>query len=117
MAENKNKLNYVDLIPAHSKDKPWSINDKNLVEITVENKGFYNKIAQVFFKKPRFSFISLDEYGSYVWQQIDGRTDINEIGKRLAQKYPGAKDKLYERLCGYIKILERNGYVTVRGNN
>lgn len=107
------KDNYVDRIPTINKH--WELLKDGIVEVTVENKGFYNTLAQKLYKKPRFSFIKLDEYGSFVWQQIDGQVDINEIGKRLAKKYPGAKDKLYERLCGYFKILEKNGYVTMRG--
>ena len=33
------------------------------------------------FEKPRYSFIKLDEYGSCVWKQIDGKKTIYEIRK------------------------------------
>ena len=33
-----------------------------------------------------FCFIKLDEYGSFVWQQIDGKKSIYEIGKELGNK-------------------------------
>ena len=85
--------------------------DGDKKEITVENTGFYNTIAQKIFKKPRYSFIKLDEYGSFVWQQIDGKKSIYEIGKELGNKHKGASDQLYERLSKYFGILERNKYI------
>ena len=63
--KKKKQENYLDRIPAIN-DKKWEVGEDGLVEVTVENTGFYNTIAQKFFKRPRFSFIKLDEYGSCV---------------------------------------------------
>lgn len=58
MKKNKReKENYLDRIPKIN-DKKWELDDEGYVEVTVENTGFYNTIAQKFFKKPRFSFIN-----------------------------------------------------------
>ena len=62
----KEKKNYIDNIPKIN-DMKWEVLEDGIVEITVENTGFYNTIAQKLFKKPRYSFIKLDEYGSFVW--------------------------------------------------
>ena len=106
----KEKKNYIDNIPRIN-DMKWEVLEDGIVEITVENTGFYNKVAQRLFKKPRYSFIKLDEYGSFVWQQIDGKKSIYEIGKELGNKHNGASDQLYERLSKYLGILERNKYI------
>ena len=106
----KEKKNYIDNIPRIN-DMKWEVLEDGIVEITVENTGFYNKVAQRLFKKPRYSFIKLDEYGSFVWQQIDGKKSIYEIGKELGNKHKGASDQLYERLWKYFGILERNKYI------
>ena len=106
----KEKKNYIDNIPRINAMK-WEVLEDGIVEITVENTGFYNKVAQRLFKKPRYSFIKLDEYGSFVWQQIDGKKSIYEIGKELGNKHKGASDQLYERLSKYFGILERNKYI------
>ena len=50
----KQKLNYVDFIPGINIQ--WKITKDNLVEIIVENKGFYNVVARRLLKKPRFSY-------------------------------------------------------------
>lgn len=106
----KEKKNYIDNIPRIN-DMKWEVLEDGIVEITVENTGFYNKVAQRLFKKPRYSFIKLDEYGSFVWQQIDGKKSIYEIGKELGNKHKGASGQLYERLSKYFGILERNKYI------
>ena len=106
----KEKKNYIDNIPRIN-DMKWEVLEDGMVEITVENTGFSNKVAQRLFKKPRYSFIKLDEYGSFVWQQIDGKKSIYEIGKELGNKHKGASDQLYERLSKYFGILERNKYI------
>ena len=80
----KEKKNYIDNIPRIN-DMKWEVLEDGIVEITVENTGFYNKVAQRLFKKPRYSFIKLDEYGSFVWQQIDGKKSIYEISIRVLQ--------------------------------
>lgn len=109
--KKKNTENYVDRIPQINKKK-WEVLEDDLVEVTVENTGFYNTLAQKLFKKPRYSFIKLDEYGSCVWQQIDGQKSIYEIGQVLKKEHKGASHQLYERLSTYFGILEKNGYIT-----
>lgn len=114
MAKKKKKEqqeNYVDRVPQILKTK-WEVLEDGIVEIVVENTGFYNTLAQKLFKKPRFSFIKLDEYGSCVWQQIDGEKTIYEIGQILKKTHKGAEYQLYERLSTYFGILERNHYIT-----
>ncbi|MDO5145898.1 MAG: PqqD family protein [Eubacteriales bacterium] len=112
--KRKSDKNYLDYIPVV--EKKWETLEDGLVEITVENTGFYNTLAQKLFKKPRFSFIKLDKYGSFVWRQIDGNTSIYEIGKILEKKHKEAGMQLYERLSAYFGILEENGYVSFRSD-
>ena len=108
--QNKTKDNYLDRIPVIN-DKKWNVLEDGLVEVVVENKGFYHSIAQRFFHKPRYSFIKLDAYGSCVWQEIDGRKTIYEIGQILQQNHKGAANQLYERLARFFGILEQNKYI------
>ena len=107
---NIENRNYVNRIPRIN-NKKWEVMEDGIVEVTIENTGFYNTIAQKLFKKPRYSFIKLDKYGSYVWQQIDGKKSIYQIGQILKEKHKGASNQLYERLSAFFGILERNGYI------
>ena len=49
------KENYIDNIPKIN--KKWETLEDGIVEVTIENKGFYNTLAQKLFKKPRYSFM------------------------------------------------------------
>ena len=104
------KENYLDRIP-EIRDIKWNVLEEGVVELVIENTGFYNSVAQKLFKKPRFSLIKLDEYGSCVWQQIDGKKSIFEIGKYLAKEHKGAEEQLYQRLSRYFAILEQQKYI------
>lgn len=105
----KKEKNYLDNIPKIN--KKWELAEDGVVEITVENKGMFHTIAQKVFKKPRYSFIKLDEYGSCVWQQINGERSIYEIGQILKMQHKKAANQLYERLAKFMGILEHNQYI------
>lgn len=50
----KDLRNYLDFIPVHHEQYSYTVSDNGAVTVYVENKGVFNKIAQVVFKKPRF---------------------------------------------------------------
>ena len=93
--KKKESVNYLDQIPRISVPK-WEVLEDGLVEVTVENKGFFNVIAQKCFHRPRTSYIKLDEYGSCVFQE---------------QTHEGASNQLYERLSAYFETLRRLHYI------
>lgn len=107
----KREENYLDYVPVCAPEFAWETDEKGLVNIKVENKGFYNWLAQKFFKRPRFSIISLDEFGSFVWQQMDGKRTIYDIAQLVKTKYGEKAEPLYERLTRYFQILYRNHYI------
>ncbi len=68
---------------------------------------------QKFFRKlklriPEYKRISLDEYGSYVFLQIDGKRTIKDIGENLEIKYGEKAYPLYERLLLFLKHIDVN---------
>ena len=107
----KEKKNYLDYVPVCAPEHTWDLNEQNLVVIHVENKGFSNWLAQKVFKRPRFSHISLDAYGSFVWQQMDGVRTIYEIGQLVKAQYGEKAEPLYDRLSKYFKILYENHFI------
>ena len=42
----KKKKNYLDYVPVCAPGYNWKLNEKKQVEIEVQNKGFYNRLAQ-----------------------------------------------------------------------
>lgn len=107
-------MNYLDKIPEKNKDIKWNKDENGAVTLEIENKGVMNRIAQKLFKKPKISYIHLDETGSFVWTMIDGTKDICSIGKELEEEFGEKAHPLYERLAKYFQILESYGFVTLK---
>lgn len=105
--------NYVDMVPKHSPDRPWRVRGDGMVEIDMENKGFYHWIAQKFFKKPRISHIALDKYGSVVWQSIDGKRTVYEIVQIMESEFPGEKERMLDRVVTYFATLQRSRFIDI----
>ena len=107
----KKKENYLDYIPRPNTLFECNKNKDGKIEIKMHNKGVFNKIAQVLFKKPKYSYIELDEFGSFVWEQMDGKKTIYEIGTLVKERFGDKAEPLYERLSQYIKILHNNHFI------
>lgn len=105
------KENYLERRPVRSKTLNWSADDEGMVTLSIENKGFFNKIAQVFFKKPKISYIHLDEMGSFVWPLIDGEKTISDIGEYVKEHFGEKAEPIYERLARHFQILNSYGFV------
>ena len=101
----------MDLIFVKNENWPWRVKDNGFVEIDMENRGFFNSIAQKFFKKPRISHISLDKYGSILWQALDGKATVSDILKKMTEAFPSESDKMLNRVVQFLATLERTGFI------
>ena len=113
MAKKKNVIskNYLEKIPQRPASIGWNTDEKGIVTLEIENKGWANRLAQKLFKRPRVSYVHLDEMGSFIWPLIDGEKDIIELGKLVEQHFKDAANPLYERLARYFQILESYHFV------
>ncbi len=111
--KNKNTSyeNFLDKIPQYKDGLIWLVDENNAVTLEVENKGFANKLMQIILKKPKVSFIHLDEMGSFIWLCIDGNKNIFTIGKEFKSYFGNNAEPLYERLAQYFRLLENYEFV------
>lgn len=107
----KNKKNYLDYVPGKSPVNDWQVKD-DIVVIDMVHKGIYNRIAQKLFGTPKISHVSLDEYGSFIWQQIDSTRSVGDIALILKERYGDQIEPLYPRLVKYMQILYNNKFIT-----
>lgn len=106
----KKNNNFLDYIPAISNKVTWSQKD-DIVTVNMYHKGFYAFIAHKFFKRPSVSHIKLDKYGSFIWQQIDGKNTVNDLAISMKEKFGDKAEPLYDRLVTYIRILRNNKFI------
>ena len=103
--------NYLEKKPVRKEGIEWNADDKGVVTLSIVNKGVFNLIAQKLFKRPKISYIYLDEMGSFVWPLLDGEMDIIAIGKLVEERFGDAANPLYERLATYFRILESYKFI------
>lgn len=109
----KKEENYLEKVPVKGNFE-WNKDDDGIVTLQIENKGIFNKIAQILFKKPRISYVHLDKMGSFIWPIIDGEKSILEISEAVDNEFGEEAKPLYERLAKYFQILASYGFVTFK---
>lgn len=110
---NASKKNLLDCIPQR-KIENFSVDEKGAVTLEIENKGVFNRIAQKLFKKPKISFIHLDEFGSFIWPLIDGQINIMVLGEKVKEHFGEECEPLYPRLGKYFEILKSYNFITFK---
>lgn len=111
MKKNIKEENYLEKKPVCKNGLNWSKDENGNVTLEMENKGVANRIMQKLIKKPKTSYIHLDEMGSFVWPLMDGEKDILEIGKFVEEHFGEKANPLYERLSQYFKTLEKYNFI------
>ena len=111
--KKKIEENYLEKIPVRAEIE-WDTDSDGNVTLHIENKGVMNRIAQVLFKKPKVSYIHLDEMGSFIWPLIDGEKDILKIGESVKEHFGEKAEPLYERLSKYIQTLEAYKFIETK---
>lgn len=109
----KNK-SYLELIPIRSETLKWSQDENGLVIFEIENKGALNKFLQKCFKRPKYSYIHLDDFGSYIWKEMDGIRTVLALGVSAEIKFGDKVLPLYQRLSNFFSILESYGFITIK---
>ncbi|MDO4680073.1 MAG: PqqD family protein [Aerococcus sp.] len=107
-----------DLIYAKRSDVSYRV-EEGIVTICRQQ----NHPIQQFFRKywkwsiPQQSTLTLDEYGSLVFQLIDGKRTVGMIAEALKASYPEIDIHLMTRLVLYLNQMEKDEHLVVCLNN
>ncbi len=112
--KNKSKQNYLEKIPRRKDGIAWSKQENGEVTIEIENKGIFNHIFQLLLKKPKITYIHLEEMGSFIWPLIDGEADILKIGEKVKEHFGEKAEPLYPRLVKYFEILKNCKFISFK---
>lgn len=110
MSKKARNENYLERIPRRNEKYNWTEKD-GIVTLEIENKGFFNKMCQLILKKPKVSYVHLDEMGSFVWPLLNGEKTIMMLGEDVDAHFGEKAHPLYERLAKYFQILESYGFI------
>ena len=95
--------NFLERVPVRVDAIHWYYEENQKVTLEIENRGFFNRIAQKTLKRPRISYIHLDEMGSFIC--------IAAISKMVEEKFEEKAYPLYERLLKFLLILDGYGFI------
>lgn len=99
--------NFLNYIPMRNPHFTWRCkSENNRIEVSVPNTGFFNRIAQLFFHRPKVSRIELDDIGSFLWQQIDGTHTVGQLADALQAEFGEQVQPLYDRIVQYLRTLQ-----------
>ncbi len=102
--------NLLDLIPIKIINTQKNEDGK----ITILKPKFKNKFMLKYvvpkLNNPNFK-VNLDEFGSFVWEQIDGNLTVEKIGENLKKHFKEDIEPVYERLSLFIQSIERYKFI------
>ncbi len=109
----KNKENYLDWIP--EQNAQIEPGEGNLV--TLLSPKTNNSIGRWLIRKLKTSSyykIKLDQFGTYIWQQIDGIKSVYEICNALKQQFGNDVEPVHERVSLFLKSMAVRNLITYK---
>jgi hypothetical protein len=106
--------NYMDTVLIPNPVQKWSVREDGIVVIDMENKGFYHKIAQKFFHRPKVSHIALDTYGTAVWKALDGNHSVFDVVNLMKEQFPKEESRMLDRVVTFLHTLQVNGFIMIK---
>lgn len=107
--EVKNQDNFLLYIPIK---KHFEYEVKNgYVYLIFRHDKAIEKFLRRLLKKSTVSDIKLDDLGTFVWQSIDGKKNVYEIGEDLKKNFGDRCEPVYDRLIMYLRYLSRRGWI------
>ena len=103
--------NFLLRTPLRKEGLKFEVDEKGIVTLLIENKGFFNRLFQKILKKPKVTHIHLDEMGSFIWPLLDGEDNLISLGEKVKEHFGDKAEPLYERLARYIKTLESYKFI------
>lgn len=104
-------INLLELVPRRQCE--YDIDEDGRVTVKIPRfKHNWMKNLVPSWKSP-YIRTKLDEVGSFVWKQCDGKTAVHDIGERMLEEFGEEIEPVYERLKVFFKQLGQRGYVTL----
>ncbi|GFZ33062.1 hypothetical protein CSC2_35880 [Clostridium zeae] len=104
-----NNEDVLNIIYKISDSIEFEVDNESIVTIMIKQdhkvQNFFRKLK---FRIPEHKKLSLDEYGSWIFLQIDGKKNVKAIGESLEEKYGDKVHPLYERLLLFLNHIDTN---------
>ena len=108
-----NKVSLLDTVPVHA-SQVWTEESADGCLVLVYQrfpKAWMTRLFSRWFS-PQIH-VPLEQYGSEIWQLMDGKRTTEEVIRLVALRHPEETD-FPQRLAIYISQLHVNGFITLQ---
>lgn len=107
--KGKQKLNLLDCTPIREPDLKWTENENGTITLHRVHTTFTDRLIHAVTKKPlRQTHITLEEFGTFLWKNMDGRKTLGELALMIKDEFGEKAEPLYPRLEKYVVSLKQN---------
>lgn len=107
----KKRQNTLDVICIPDPGRPWTEEKDGRIVVVMVHRGFFHWMARRFFRRPDVSYIALDDYGSTLWKELDGKQTVCDIITKMKQYFPAEQSQMQERVVAFMDTLARNHFI------
>lgn len=107
----QNNDDILDIIYKINDEVVFKKDGNKIVLVQKQNHKIQNFFRKLKFKIPEESYLTLDDYASYVFKQIDGKKNVRQIGEAVYDEFGDEANPLYERLLTFLNHLESTLFV------
>lgn len=111
MKKINKKDNLLDYKPLKNPNIQWRTLPNKHIQLDLVNKGFFHFLTQKLMKKPKVSKIELEEIGSFIWMNIDGKKTVYELSEEMDKVFGEKVQPTLNRLTEYLKVLYSNDFI------
>lgn len=105
--------NFLDMVPIKNEKYKTNITDEGLVQIIIQRNGVIDRIVRLILKTPKEMKIDFDAIGTCVWNAIDNKRNMQEIGDILKKEFGDQIEPVYERLGSHMNVLKNNKFIKI----
>jgi len=109
----KSEKNLLDLVPARSPHMTWSRGPEGSLQVRIPRDGRLERLVRRVKRTPAVFTVTLESYGAFVWEHIDGYRTVEEIGRKLRDVHGENAEPLYPRLVQFLSTLKNNRMITL----
>lgn len=107
--KEKQKLNLLDCTPIREPDLKWTENENGTITLHRVHTSFIDRLIHTVTRKPlRQTHITLEEFGTFLWKNMDGRKTLRELANMVKEEFGEKAEPLYPRLEKYMVSLKQN---------
>ena len=109
---NKEQTDWTKLVP--ERKMHWEI-DPDTKYVVLKKPKLKNPLLKKYLlprlKRPDFS-VKLDNIGTFVWQNIDGKRTFGEIADKMKKELGESVEPVEDRLGQFINLLRKYDFIT-----